>query len=370
VFFTVLAYDTASLIVEPGYRLFWRATNTCAGWLPTGAGGLLRSLAAPLMVVGSVATWMALPIIGFALIYLPGVTSGGFALHGIGHSFWTALYLSGATISSLAFSGAQPAHTGYFFLGAAETLIGVSILSLAIAYVLGLYGVVQDAAIAWVTMQNHAGRADNAESLLAPHFHASSTDGLSVLWRDLHGNLAVYLEGMRRYPVAYYFHTRQRNRSLPAMLRLIADAASAVRWGLPSDHPAARDPWLPGLLEAYQQAEHQITDRFLTNPPGPVSQAARRAVLANGIETQTVSTEPSVAAFLAVRAMMVKLTSPDTSTPAQLFERYSAWWDFTGPGHAFVAAVAEDFGTTPFPTHPHPATAENDAPRTPRALEP
>jgi hypothetical protein len=40
---------------------------------------------------------------------------------------------------------------------------------------------------------------------------------------DLHGNLAVYLEGMRRYPIAYYFHTRRRNRSLPAMLRLTAE---------------------------------------------------------------------------------------------------------------------------------------------------
>jgi hypothetical protein len=347
VFVTVLAYDAASLIVEPGYRLFWRLINGCARWLPARLGAMLRSLAAPLMVLGSVAVWMALPILGFALLYLPGVTGGGFALHGLGRSFWTALYFSAATITSLAFSGAQPAHAGFFFLGAAETLIGVTILSLAIAYVLGLYGVVQDAAVAWVTMQNYAGRADSAESLLAPHFSAPSTDGLSVLWRELHGNLAVYLEGMRRYPVAYYFHTRHHNRSLPAMLRLIGDAASAVRWGLPGDHRAVRDPWLPGLLEVYQQASREITERFLTAPVTAPRPAADRSVFEAAVSgTPPASSDPSVRAFLVVCAMMAALASIDDPPPADLFERYREWWAFAVPGRAFVDAVAADFGAT------------------------
>ena len=66
------------------------------------------------------------------------------------------------------------------------------------------------------------------------------------------------------------------------MLRLIGESASAVRRGLPSDHPAVRDPWLPGLLEAYEQAEREITDRFLTTPPVPVDPPVGRADFAPG----------------------------------------------------------------------------------------
>jgi hypothetical protein len=347
VFFVVLAYDATSLVVEPGYRLLWRVVNRVARHLPARTGGFLRSMAAPLMVVGSVAVWMSLQIVGFALLYYPGVTSGGFALHGLARSFWTSLYLSAATISSLAFNGGQPAHTGFFFLGATETLIGVTILSLTIAYILGLYGVVQDAAVAWVTMQNHAGRDDSAASLLAPHFRASSAEGLSALWRDLQTNLAGYLEGMRRYPVVYYFHTRSRSRSLPAMLRLTGEAASAVRWGLPSAHPAVSDPWLPGVLETYQQAAREITGRFLTVEPATPGPAADEPVFrrcADGAACQVASAEE----FLAVQALMSQLAGVG---PGDLgddsFERYLAWWRFAAPAHAFADAVAADFGETP-----------------------
>ncbi len=344
VFLTVLAYDASGLVVEPGYRLFWRGIDASARHLPVGIGAVLRSIGAPLMVIGSVATWMALQIVGFALLYLPGITGDGFDLHGLPGNFWTALYVSGSTISGLTFAGAEPAHGAYFYLEAVETLVGVTILSLAIAYVLGLYGVVQDAAVARVTMQNYAAREDSAANLLAPHFHAPSIEGLSVLWRDLHANLAVYMEGMRRYPVAYYFHTRHRNRSLPATLRLTAEAASAVRWALPPDHPAVRDPWLPGLLEAYQQAEREITERFLITAPLPVDPVADRLAFEEHAEDRGARFHPSIEAFCEVQAIMAGMAGTEERPAVEDFERYRQWWGFVGPARAFAAAVATDFG--------------------------
>lgn len=169
-----------------------------------------------------------------------------------------------------------------------------------------------------------------------------------MLWRDLHGNLAVYLEGMRRYPVAYYFHTRHRNRSLPAMLRLIGEAAAAVRWCLPSDHPAVRDPWLPGLLEVYQQASREISGRFLTILVPSPAPATDRAHFEAGIDgTATGPPDPTVEAFRRVCATMAALTPTGDRACRDLFERYRAWWGFAGPARAFVNSVAADFGALP-----------------------
>jgi hypothetical protein len=116
VFLTMLADDESGLLVEPGYRVFWRAISGMTRHLPARIGGVLRSTGAPFMVAGSVAVWTAREVIRFALLYLRGVVDGSLALHGSRRSFRTALYLSGVTISSLSFSGAQPAHAGFFFL--------------------------------------------------------------------------------------------------------------------------------------------------------------------------------------------------------------------------------------------------------------
>jgi hypothetical protein len=47
VFFTVLTYDSASVVVEPGCRVAWRAIGACARHLPTSAGSFLRSIGPP-----------------------------------------------------------------------------------------------------------------------------------------------------------------------------------------------------------------------------------------------------------------------------------------------------------------------------------
>jgi hypothetical protein len=251
VFLNVLAYDAAGLPVERSYRAIWRIIRALTRHLPANPAGFFRALGAPLMVVWTIAGWMGLQVLGFALVYYPAVTDGSLSHPGLPATFWTPLYFSAATIGSLSFSDAEPKGLALHFAAAAETLIGIAILTLGISFVLGLYQVVQEEGAVWTGIQHRADLEIDPRSLLALFFRDGTGEGLSPLWRDLHDSLIKYLEGMRRYPVVYYFHVRQQYRSLPYLFWFVGEAASSVRWALPTGHRAATDPWLPGLLEGY-----------------------------------------------------------------------------------------------------------------------
>lgn len=347
VFLNVLAYDAAGLPVERSYRVIWRVVRAVTRHLPADLAGFFRALGAPLMVVWTIAGWIGLLILGFALIYYPGVASGSLSHAGLPSTFWTPLYFSAATIGGASFSDTQPQGLPLHFLAAGETIIGFSVFTLGITFVLGLYQVVQEAGAWWAGLQHHVGAEADPRALLRPHFRAGSAEGLSVLWRDLDHSLTSYLEGMRRYPVVYYFHVRQQYRSLPYMFWIIGTAASAVRWGLPAGDRAAEEPWLQGLLGGYQRAIHDIESRFITVPVGTADGPADRPrFIADRADGR--SAVESVADFLELERFMAALagtlTSPDHG---EAYDRYRQWWSLTAASRAFVRALSADFGMKP-----------------------
>lgn len=347
VFLNVLAYDAAGLPVERSYQVIWRAVRAFTRRLPASPAGFFRALGAPLMVVWTITGWMGLQVLGFALIYYPAVTSGSLSHPGLPSTFWTSLYFSAADIGSLSFSDAEPRGLALHFAAAAETLIGIGILTLGITFVLGLYQVVQEEGAVWTSIQHRAGARIDSRSLLAPYFHDGSGGSLSPLWQDLHHSLIKYLEGMRRYPVVYYFHVRQQYRSLPYMFWFVGHAASAVRWGLPAGHRAAEDPWLSGLLEGYRRAARDIEERFVTVPiTAQVPAADRLRFTADRASGR--SEVKSVADFLELEEFMATLAgigpAPDH---VGAYDRYRQWWDLTEMTGAFVKAVSADFGMRP-----------------------
>lgn len=344
VFFTVLAYGSQGLIVERGYKPAWRLCRQVAVHLPEPASSFVRSVAAPLMVLCTIATWMAFQVVGFALVDYPAIKGQGFTLHDLPHSFLTSLYFSAATIGSLSYSDAQPLGTTMHIVAAVETLIGFGVLTLAVTYIIGLYSVVQRQAALWINLQHHAEGNQGASNLLAPHFHDGMVDGLSTLLREMHHDLTSYVEGLRRYPLVYYFHIRQQYRSLPHLMWTIGEVASAVRWGLPSGHPASKDPWLPGLLAGYRQAMSDIESRFIWEPP---------PALETGVDHETFildrrqhrSGNPLVSEFLELELLMARLADLRISADdEEAYERYKAWRGLAVTHRAFIFAISNDFG--------------------------
>lgn len=346
VFFTVLVYDAYGLVVESGYRVMWHAVRWLARWLPARASGAVITLAAPVMVVASILTWMALQVAGFAALYYPGVRDGGIEVNGLPRNVLTAVYFSASTITSLSFGRPLPGEPGYYFLTAAETFTGFAILTVSVTYVLGLYSVVERAGTAWMTMQDHmlilTGQATRTG--VPAEYLGGEGQHLPALWRDSHTALVEYMEGMRRYPMAYYFHTRRRRRSLPSMFALTGETAAAVRWGLPAGHPAARDPWLLALLEAYRRSVLEIRKRFLrgARTPGALTPVPLEQFLPDWRARR--SADAGLQEFLEVTKAMSPLAGPAAAEPGDLaYQRYRDWLTFTVHARAFVGSLSSDF---------------------------
>jgi hypothetical protein len=344
VFLTVLHYENPGLLAIRIYRLVWNVARLASTPLPVRVRTLTRSMVAPAMVVFNLGGWLGLQIIGFALIYYPGIARGSFGTGQTGRSFGTSVSFSTGALTSLSFSDLEPHTLAYHSIAAAETLVGLGILTLAISYVLNLYRVLQDQGVMAELLLHHSGRGDDPIALLESHFSNGHAEGLGTLVRELDRHLTEHHEGMRRYPVVWYFNTRRYDRSLPYIFWFVGSAAASLRWGLPTGHPATREPWLPGLLTGYDEVLQQIGAHFLPTglpqPPDPQPLAAFAAA-ANGGATS----DRMIVRFLEVERRMCELADAQPEVAVdERYGRYRAWAQFVGLGHSFVKATSHDLG--------------------------
>ena len=115
-------------------------------------------------------------------------------------------------------------------------------MTLAITYVLGIYEVLRQLGVISAGLYHQAQDSSDPLSILAPHFPGGQHRGLESHLMDLHRGLVEIYEGIRRYPIVYYFHSRRAYRSLPFAFRMVGGMAGALRWGLPKDHPGSQTP--------------------------------------------------------------------------------------------------------------------------------
>ena len=104
----------------------------------------------------------------------------------------------------------------------------------------------------------------------------------------LHRSLVELYEGLKRYPVLYYYHSRWASRSLHYTFRMIGGVAGALCWGLPKNHPASQSPWLPTLITGVDMMTSYIDERFLSESleetPEPVPFETFEAAFERGRE--------------------------------------------------------------------------------------
>lgn len=349
VFVSVLAYDLRGPLTERLYPLVWRAFRLIAQAAPQRLAAPVRALAAPSMVVITITIWAGFQIMGFALIFWPWVDRSTFPSDSVGHSFGAALYLSTAAISSVSASFGEQAHDFPHLLLPVESLIGLGLLTLALTYLLGVYSVVQQAAVNWVMLQQLAGRDHRSpHSLLVLFIAGDSADDLSQLWRRLHDNLSTYLEGMRRYPVAYYFHTRTRQRSLPYLLWFVAETAAPVRWATPDDAPERNNVWLLGLLAGVADAIPDI-ERLCSRR---VAREGRESVERGHDLHHNASVEKTEFRDL-VDALAQRVPRWQKGEIARPDQRFEEWSRVTRQSRVMIQALSADFGVPFEPASPN-----------------
>ena len=347
VFFTVLHYDGFGFLSIRLYRRLFDVARLVTRPLPRKYRALGLSMAAPLMVPVTITVWIFLVSLGYALIYLFGMRNGDFSL-AVGRlepSLPEAFYFSGTAISTLGLGDITPTGGLYQALAVSEALIGFGILTLSITYVLGVYNVLQQLGVLSAGLYHQAQDTGDPWSILAPHFPGGEHRGLEGHLMYLHQGLVEIYEGIRQYPIVYYYHSRHAYRSLPFAFRMVGGMAGALRWGLPEDHPASQTPWLPTLLVGLDTITDFLEERFLSEPPGeppePVPFETFEAALLRGKEPADYWLER----FLKMNGFMRDLVHlEDAPDPEEAYGRYQRWLPFAYHNRAFFETSAQDLG--------------------------
>src|SRR5215217_1390224 len=311
VFFTVLHPDGFGFLSSRLYKGLFASMRVLTRPLPPRFRALGLSMAAPLMVPMIITVWIALVLTGYALIYYAGMTSESFNFSspGLEPSLGEALYISGTAISTLGFGDVTPADGLYQTLAVSEALIGFGILTLAVSYVVGIYGVVQRLGVLGAGLLHQASDTAEPLSILAPHFPDGEPRDIDPHIMGLHRSLVELYEGLKRYPVLYYYHSRRAYRSVPYTFRMITGV---------------------DMMTSY------IDERFLSESlemaPEPVPFETFEAAFERGKEPS----DPWLERFFEMQLYMRDLVrTQDSADPEECYERYKEWLPFAHRNRAF-----------------------------------
>ena len=161
----------------------------------------------------------------------------------------------------------------------------------------------------------------------------------------LHRELVEVYEGIRRYPIVYYYHSRRAYRSLPFAFRMIGGMAGALRWGLPRDHPGSQTPWLPTLIVGLETLITYLDELFLSvdleDPPDPVPFETFEAALDRDKEPSDLWLDR----FFQIESFMREIVRfEDRPDPDEAYECYKQWLPFAHRNRSFFEASARDLG--------------------------
>lgn len=362
-FLTVFNYDGFTFLAGRYQGFVWRLTILVTAALPPRPRRAARSLGSAMLVPATVALWLGLEISGFALIYQSGLVSHG--LHPtqrLAPGFGSAFYFSAGVISTLAFGDLVPHGAVYQAVTDLQAITGLATFTLALGYVVTAFGVLGNLDTLHNTVTRHARDPERPSSILARHYRGGAPAELTDLLQALSDQLEAYDNGLRRYPVVFYFHTRRVARSVPRVFSTLGSLLAHIRWGLPADDAMADDPWLVVLLEQYASTMSRLQRSFVgpreaEPPPIPTAEEF-------GAAYRRGSGDDSVVAFRALqdrtRAATGLPADPDEDAD-RAYERFREWFFFHHRNAAVLDRVSRRLGYGREPmvgaTAPGPANA-------------
>jgi hypothetical protein len=238
----------------------WRIGARC--WSPGKRREAYLSVFGPLSMLALFATWMIGLILGFALLHW----SLGTALHSPDQEidFFTYLYLSGTTLSTLGYGDVVAVAPLGRFLTVAEAVLGFGFLACVIGYLPALFQAFSRREVTISLLDARAGSPPTAAELLTRGARACRSTALTPFLAEWERWAAEVLESHLSFPMLSFYRSQHDNQSWLAALTVILDTCSLILSG-------GKD------LDSYQaqltfaMARHAVVDLALVfrTPPLP-----------------------------------------------------------------------------------------------------
>lgn len=256
VFLTVLYARLGTAVLSTRLsRLEWR-TFRAAAWRLGKHRGKLLSFCAPTIVVSLVLMWALLLALGTSMIIHPALGTGIRAANGsTPRDFMTALFAAASSLSFISVSDLEPTTTFYKLLYLFSSLIGLSVLSLTITYLLQLYNGVRERNTFGLKLHLLSAGTDDAAEIvagLATHGHFDAT--YSTL-AEMGAEATKVKESHHFYPILTFFRFRQPFYGWSAAILRCLDTVTLIKsalddeeFGWVKESAAVTQIWRAGIL--------------------------------------------------------------------------------------------------------------------------
>lgn len=261
-------------------RLLSRGLAAAARRSPRLCRPAARRASGPLSLVLTPAVWYGGLLVGFALIYLPGVSDLSYA-EGVpfgGRGVAEALYLSGTSLTTLGFGDVTGATTAVRALTVVEAAAGLGVLTATLGYLPSIYVLVSELRTANQSVADL--RADDPQSA-ADLLGVDAVGTLEGVRRDV---LATR-QHLQRFPVLHTFHP-DPDESVVALARGAAGLWVAAHFVEDRDRPVDRH------VRALGTALERLVDELARHVDGEDTSLDVQAVFRRGRE---VSPHPGAA---------------------------------------------------------------------------
>jgi hypothetical protein len=245
-------------------QLIWNVGRTA--FLPLGAiGDRLTTFLGPIILVAVVAQWILLLIVGFALVFWPGV---GQAITGTGpvspdHGFGTALYYSGYTLTTLGYGDIVPRTLGYRIVTIVEAATGFSVFTLVITYLLSVLTALRRRNAFALSLHHASGGTDDAAELIARLAAGGSYTAARQRLSGFSAQLDDLFESHQSYPVLHYFYFSEPFLEMANIAGILADAGALARSALKEDEARS-------LVRSAEVGEVIDSAHYLLRRLGPI----------------------------------------------------------------------------------------------------
>lgn len=226
--FETLFRPTGSGAVGHGIvRGVWRVAH----WTSRGrAGGPLY--AGPLGYLAVLASWTAMLVIGWALVFMPHMPEGFNFAAGVEpseqDSFADALYLSLVNLTSLGYGDISPASPGMRVLAPVETVFGLGLVTASISWLLSIYGALRRRE----TLAHEVHLLREVEQRIDTDLIRADPELLERMLASFLEKLIATRRDLIHMPITHYFQSadeRAYRDELRSFLRRLASEASGER---------------------------------------------------------------------------------------------------------------------------------------------
>ena len=231
VYLTVLQGGAVALLSNHLNRMIWRTFRWTSAYVPSRDAFL--TYAGPTIIFATVGMWVVLLLVGFALVYWPALGDGVTASDGPTPSgFATALYVSGFSLSTLGTGDLIAQDDRYRLLMAFEAIVGFSVVTASLTYLLGVYNAItsNNAAAAW--MHHATGDRGDSVQLLCHLGPGGDFNGARGTLSTMSHDLVEIVESHHTYVVLRFFRFTNPDLSLPRVALLTLDTTSLIATAL------------------------------------------------------------------------------------------------------------------------------------------